>query len=237
MRQVENSKPSKIAIITGASKGLGRLIAQRLGETGYGVVDVSRTSSRPVDVTKPDQVTKLIQRVASEHGRIDVVVNNAGYAHPVVPLSQITDEELFESFQTNTFGPFFVMRSVIPMMRRQGDGMIVNIASKAAIYTVPGLGAYSASKAALVSLTQAAAKELRNTGILCVTVCPSGMRTQMRAAVYGRRDAKEQQSPRRVASLIDEIINKHTLDHMPINQGACIIIRKDKVTIQEMKDG
>ena len=190
-----------------------------------------------MDVRKPEQVAKLVQTVVSESGRIDVVVNNAGYVQPLSPISQTTGAVLLDSFQTNTFGPFFVMKNVIPIMQKQGKGTIVNIASKAAIYTVPELGAYSASKAALVSLTQAAAKELRNTNIICVTVCPSGIRNRRRAAVYGEADAKKQQSPQRVARFIHEIINKHTANHLPVNQGACVIIRKDKVAIEEMKDG
>ena len=238
LRRIKGDKVAKkTAIVTGASGGLGRLIAQRLSEAGYRVVDCSRTSLNPVDVREPKQVTRFITSVFAEFGRIDVVVNNAGYIQPLAPMSRTSDEALLNAFQTNAYGPFFVMRSVIPIMSRQGGGIIVNIASKAAIYTVPKLGVYSASKAALVSLTEAAAKELRNTEVLCIAVCPSGMRTRMRAAVYGRGDARAQQSPRRVADLVSEIIHSRTVNGIPLNQGACVIIRKDKIAVREMHDG
>jgi NAD(P)-dependent dehydrogenase (short-subunit alcohol dehydrogenase family) len=237
MKGTKGHKATKTAIVTGATRGLGRIVAQILSDAGYRVADCSRTSPHPVDVRQPKQVSKFIANFVAKHGRIDVVVNNAGYVQPLAPLSRTSERVLQNAFQTNTFGPFFVMKTVIPIMRRQSQGMIVNIASKAAIYTVPNLGVYSASKAALVSLTEAAAKELSNTNVLCVTVCPSGMRTGMRAAVYGSENANAQQSPQRVATFVGEIINSRTVNGIPINHGACVIVRKDKVEIREMQDG
>jgi NAD(P)-dependent dehydrogenase (short-subunit alcohol dehydrogenase family) len=227
----------KTAIVTGASKGLGRLIAQRLSDERYRVVECSRSSPNPVDVRDPAQVRRFITGVRAKPGRIDVVVNNAGYVPPLGPLSLTKDEVLVNAFQTNTFGPFYIMRSIIPIMTKQGGGIIVNIASKAAIYTVPRLGVYSASKAALVSLTEAAAKELKNTNVFCVAVCPSGMRSRMRSSVYGQRDADRQQSPLRVANLVTEIIKRRTVNGSPVHQGACVIVRANEIEIREMRDG
>jgi short-subunit dehydrogenase len=152
-------------------------------------------------------------------------------------LERTSDDEFMNVFQTNVYGPFHIMRSVIPAMVKRNKGTIINIASKSAIYPVPGLAVYSASKSALVALTQAAAKELRNTKVVCLAVCPAGMRGSMRAAVYGDENSKEQQSTQRVANIVSEIAISGTASGKPVNQGSCIIVRRDQVEIREMQDG
>src|SRR2546428_7090562 len=153
----------KTAIVTGTSSGLGEHIARRLRGAGIYVVGLSRTSPNTVDVRDSSQVKQLANRILAETGRIDVLINNAGLVQPPLPLERTSDETLLNIFQTNVYGPFYTMRSVIPAMVKRNKGIIVNIASKSAIYPVPKLAVYSASKSALVNLTQAVAKELRNT--------------------------------------------------------------------------
>src|SRR2546425_9959971 len=162
----------KTAIVTGANKGLGAQIVRRLRAAGFHVVGCSRTSPNPLDVRDSAQVDKLVAGVLSESGRIDVLINNAGFVQSLSSLEQTSDESLLNAFQTNVYGPFYTMRSVIPSMVKRNEGMIINIASKSAIYPVPKLAIYSASKSALVSLTQAVAKELRDTRVVCLAVCP-----------------------------------------------------------------
>ena len=227
----------KTAIVTGASRGLGAQIARKLRGAGVKVIDGSRTSRHPVDVRDSLQVNSFTDHVLAETGRIDMLINNAGFVQSLGPLDHTSDDTLLNAFQTNVYGPFYAMRSVIPAMVKRNKGVIVNIASKSAIYPVPKLAVYSASKSALVTLTQAVAKELRSTNVLCLAVCPAGMHTAMRAAVYGEENAKEQQSIQRVANIVCEIATKRTASTMPISQGSCIIIRKDHVEIREMQDG
>src|SRR6266705_151489 len=150
----------KTAIVTGASKGLGAQIARKLRGTGVQVVGWSRTSPNPVDVRDSSQVERHAATVLAQTGKVDVLINNAGFVQPLLPLARTSDESLLNAFQTNVYGPFYTMRSVIPSMVKRNEGMIINIASKSAIYPVPKLAIYSASKSALVSLTQAVAKEL-----------------------------------------------------------------------------
>ena len=227
----------KTAIVTGDSRGLGAQIARRLRAAGIQVVGCSRTSPTPVDVRDSSQVNRFVDNVLEETGGIDVLINNAGFVQSQFPLEQTSNRDLLSVFETNVYGPFYTMRSVIPGMIERNRGIIINIASKSAIYPVPKLAAYSASKSALVVLTQAVAKELRDTRVVCLAVCPAGMRTTMRAAVYGHENAKEQQNPKRVANIVSEIVISGTASGRRLHQGSCIIIRRDHVEIREMQDG
>ena len=227
----------KTAIVTGASKGLGAQIARKLRGSGIQVLDWSRTSANPVDVRNSSQVQKMAANILAETEKVDILINNAGFVQTLLPLEQTSDEDLLSTFQTNVYGPFYTMRSVIPSMVKRNEGIIVNIASKSAIFAVPKLAAYSASKSALVTLTQAVAKELRNTNVVCLAVCPAGMRGAMRASVYGDENAKEQQSTERVANIVYEIVTNRTTEKRRVSQGSCIIIRKDRIEIREMQDG
>ncbi len=197
----------------------------------------SRTSRNSVDVGDPSKVNQLADRVLAETGTIDILINNAGLIQSLHPLDRTSNDELLNMFQTNVFGPFYIMRSVIPAMIKRNNGTIINIASKSAIYPVPGLAVYSASKSALVALTQAAAKELRNTKVVCLAVCPAGMRGSMRAGVYGDENSKEQQNIQRVAKIVSEMAISGSAGGRPVHQGSCIIVRKDQVEIREMQDG
>jgi short-subunit dehydrogenase len=226
----------KTAIVTGASKGLGAQIVRRLRRAGFHVVGFSRTSPNRVDVRDSSQVNRLVSEVLAERRGIDVLINNAGFVQSLTPLERTSDEDLLDTFETNVYGPFYTMRSVIPSMVRRNKGVIINIASKSAIYPVPKLAAYSASKSALVTLTQAVAKELRKTKVVCLAVCPAGMRGAMRATVYGNENAKEQQSTGRVANIVYEIVMNGTASRRPVSQGSCTVIRKDRVEIREMQD-
>lgn len=226
----------KVAVITGADGGLGQAVTGDLSRD-FSVVLASRSIlphqgvnrvASQLDVRNPGEVYRFVQGILRLWGRIDVLVNNAGHIGPLSDVDRIPDSTLLNSFETNVFGPFYLMREVIPVMRGQeSGGVIINVSSKAALKPVPGLGVYSASKAALRALTAAAAKELgEQHKVLCVTVCPSGMNTRMRSYVYGREDAGRQQSPRNVAKVIGEIARRN----QPVKQGQTVLVTKEKTT-------
>ena len=231
----------KVAIVTGTSRGLGQLIESNLRDAGYHVFGCSTHGPRAVDVRDRFQVSKFVADVLHEAGgRIDVLVNNAGVIYPSTPLETTMDEDLIDCLQTHVHGPFFMMKQVIPVMKAQKSGVIVNVASKSGVYTTPGLAAYSASKAALIALTQATAKELRETNILCVAVCPAAMNTYLRAKAFGREAAPLSMNPQRVADLVTTIANLRSTHgfepSMELAGGDCIIVRKDKLEIETMRD-
>ena len=115
-----------------------------------------------------------------------------------------------------------------------GGGVIVNVASRAGVVPVPGLAAYSASKSALVSLTLALAKELGSNKVFCVSVCPGGMETEMRAVAYGPESARGQLDPLRVASVVVELASERSIEGRPVRSGAAVLVTKESgVTVLE----
>ncbi len=232
----------KVAIVTGASKGLGELIAHQLERQGFGLALCARTCADGwqstlkhtyrVNLRGPPEAERFVDSVIADFGRIDVLINNAGHGGPTGPFEDTSDMELLSCFETNVFGPFTLMRKVVPLMKKQGQGMIINIGSKSAVYANPHLAIYSASKSALVTMTQAVAKQFRDSGtnILCVSVCPSGMSTLLRESIY--HDAKEQQSPQRVANLVYEIVT----GRFNVRQGDTLIVRKNEIITRELED-
>lgn len=241
-------KEIKVAVITGASSGLGLLMAIKLHKKGYKIYTCSRNNaknmdvdflSENVDVRNEMQVKDFIDMVMRRFGRIDILVNNAGYAYPKQAIEEATDEILYNSFETNVYGPFYFIRKVIPIMKKQGKGAIINIASKAAVYVNPSLALYSASKSALVALTQAIAKELRSLDmdIYCISVSPAGLNTKMREVVYGKEDAEKQMDPQTVADMIVKIIEERQISQEKVPQGSNIIIKGGNAIVKVMEDG
>ncbi len=224
----------RVAVVTGASRGLGRRVVERLAGGGYAVVSCATGPTPPgvgealhlaVDVTDPEAVDRLVRGAVDRFGRLDLLVNNAGYANPPAPLSETADAIAQRCFATNVLGPYATMRRALPVMVRQPDGgVVVNVASRAGLVPVPRLAAYSASKSALVSLTLAIAKELDGTPVVAFSVCPGGMDTEMRRAVYGADDAREQQAPDRVAEVVVELATRRTLRGQPAPSGAAIVV-------------
>ncbi|MGI0054114.1 MAG: SDR family oxidoreductase [Thermoplasmata archaeon] len=226
--------PQRVAIVTGARRGLGEQICRELVRGGFQVATCARSPEPPqlgealhrgVDVADPDSVKRFVGEVLGLWGRIDVLVNNAGVSHGVSPLQETDDAAVQESIRTNLLGPYFVMKQVLPVMLRQPEGgVVVNVASRAGITPVPGLAAYSASKAGLVALTLAAAKELRNTPVFVASVCPGGMRTNLRADLFGEDNARTQQDPNDVAGVVIELIDGRTVKGHEVPAGSSIVV-------------
>ncbi len=177
---------SKIVLITGCSTGIGRDLAQHLTQAGYTVVatarkvetleDLSSALKLPLDVTQDYSVEATVARAIQEFGRIDVLVNNAGYAIRGA-LEEVPDEPIRQMFDVNVFGALRVIRAVAPHMRTQGSGRIINISSIAGKLSTPVNGAYSASKFALEALSDALRLELSPFGVQVVLVEPGAIKT------------------------------------------------------------
>ena len=171
---------SRTAVITGGASGIGRASAQRLGQDGIRVVtlDVSGDADVVTDVTDPAAVGAAIEAV----GPVDILVNSAGVVGPNKPLWEVSDQEWAATFAVNVNGTFHLCRAVVPGMRDRGWGRIVNLASMAGKDGNPRLGAYSATKAAVIGMTKSLGKELATSGVLVNAIAPAVIETPMNAA-------------------------------------------------------
>lgn len=192
---------NKVWFITGTSSGFGRLLAEEVLAKGDRVVATARKpevladlvkkypdAARAVklDVTNLEDVKNSIQQAVKEFGRIDVVVNNAGYAL-VGAIEEAHNEEIQKQFDTNVFGAVNVIREALPILREQKSGHIVNIGSLVGISAFPSFGFYSATKFALEGLSEALAQEVTPHGIKTTIVEPGPFHTgfSTRAVVFG----------------------------------------------------
>jgi NAD(P)-dependent dehydrogenase (short-subunit alcohol dehydrogenase family) len=177
--------------ITGVSSGFGRALAEAALAKGHKVIGTVRqeTAKAPfealspgnaaavvLDVTDEAGVHTVVDEVVQHHGRIDVLVNNAGYglegAVEEVSLDQVRDQ-----FEVNVFGPVAVMQAVLPHMRKQRSGHIINVTSMGGLTAFPGVGIYNGSKFALDGISEALAKEVKPLGIKVTIVAPGSFRT------------------------------------------------------------
>jgi len=178
-----------IALVTGASSGIGREIATLLAAQGYRVFGTSREPERcgeipgvkmlPLDVRSDGPISKCVQAVTVEAGGIDILVNNAGFLL-LGALEEASSEEALQQFQTNFFGVVRMVNAVLPGMRERGHGRIINISSGAADFAMPCEGFYSASKAALNIYTEGLRQELKHTGVTASLVQPGFFVTGIR---------------------------------------------------------
>ena len=191
-----NTTPTRAAdgrvwLITGASSGFGRAIAEAALAAGDTVVLTARRvealedlrAAHPdrvavlaLDVTDQARITEVVAEVVLWYGRVDVLVNNAGRGI-VGAVEETTDRELRELMDLHLFGPAALTRAVLPHMRRQGSGSIVQLSSMGGRFTFPGVGAYSATKFALEGLSEALAAEVAPFGIKVLIVEPGSFRT------------------------------------------------------------
>ncbi len=176
----------RVAVVTGGAKGIGAAIARRLAAEGARVEvwDLAASADFPgeiVDVAEEASVERGCAATLARCGRIDVLVNNAGILGPAQPLER-TGLELWRRIHAvNLDGTFLCCRAVIPAMRRQGGGRIVNIASIAGKEGTPNAAAYSSSKAGVIALTKALGKELVEAGILVNCIAPAAIATDLLA--------------------------------------------------------
>lgn len=188
------SLKDKVVLITGGSRGLGLVLARQLAAEGARIAICARSVdqlgqahvelenlgaevlSLAVDVTDPDQVESMIQDVIDHYGKIDVLINNAGIIQ-VAPQEALNIEDYEVAMKTNFWASLYTMLSVIPHFKFQGEGRIVNITSIGGKIAVPHLLPYTASKHALVGLSEGMQAELKKDNIHVTTVVPNLMRT------------------------------------------------------------
>ena len=212
-------------LITGTRKGIGRYLAGYYVDRGYNVVGCSRSPADyelenyqhyELDVADEKAVAKMVRAVAKEHGRIDILLNNAGIASMnhflLTPLHTVE-----KIFATNVFGTFNFCREVAKVMAKQKYGRIVNFATVAAPLKLEGEAAYAASKAAVANLTQVIAKELAQFNITVNAVGPTPVATDL---IRGVSDHK-----------IDDLINTQSIKRMgeyrDISNVTDFLIRKE----------
>jgi NAD(P)-dependent dehydrogenase (short-subunit alcohol dehydrogenase family) len=179
----------RVVVVTGASSGIGKACAEHLARRGYRVFGAQRrTSPAPadaaavemiaMDVTDDASVQRAIAAVHARVGRIDAVINNAGNAL-MGAVEDTSVEEARAQLETNFFGVLRVCRAVLPLMRAQGGGHIVNISSLAGVLGLPFSGLYSASKFALEGMTESLRLETRRFGIKVVLIEPGDFRSDL----------------------------------------------------------
>jgi NAD(P)-dependent dehydrogenase (short-subunit alcohol dehydrogenase family) len=182
---------SKVWFITGCSTGFGRELAKLVLELGHKVAVTSRntddikdiTAQYPdtsvaikLDVTMPNEIKDAVQQAIKSFGRIDVLVNNAGIGY-FGAIEESEEEEVRRMFEINFFGLANMTKEVLPIMRKQRSGHIVNISSIGGLVAFPAVGFYNATKFAVVGYSEALAKETSHLGIKVTIVAPSGFRT------------------------------------------------------------
>jgi NAD(P)-dependent dehydrogenase (short-subunit alcohol dehydrogenase family) len=205
----------KVWLITGASKGLGLNLTNLLLSLGHKVITTTRNAASlengitinrdnlyplTMDITSDQEVKKSIALGIAHFGRIDVVVNNAGYAF-VGSMEEMTDEEFRSTLDVNLFGTVNIIRNVMPYLRKQGSGHVINISSNAGYVGFANASSYNAAKFAVIGLTEALADEVRPFGIKVTVVAPGQFRTDFmntiqyvknRIDVYGVDQAEKQ---------------------------------------------
>lgn len=210
----------KTAVITGAGSGLGRATAHLFHSHGARVVlgDVSgaekevagqlgsRALPVAVDVSSAEQVDALIEAATGEFGSLDILVNCAGIDGELTPVADGTEANMRRVLDVNFMGPFFTMRAAVPVMLSAGGGAIVNVASASTEKAFPMLGAYAASKAALVSLTRSFGAEHAAAGIRANVVSPGVIDTPLsRAFPEGMFEAAAAATPIKRPALPAEV--------------------------------
>lgn len=177
---------SKIALVTGASSGIGHATAQLLAKAGYKVYGTSRRGGDagglsfemlPLDVTSDDSVDAAVQQLMQREGRIDLLVNNAGFGVAPAGAEESSMAQARAIFDTNFFGIVRMTRAVVPHMRRRGAGRIINIGSVLGFLPMPYMALYSATKHAVAGYTESLDHELRTQGIRVSVIAPAYINT------------------------------------------------------------
>ncbi|MFC5134602.1 MULTISPECIES: SDR family oxidoreductase [Haloferacaceae] len=198
----DRRRVQKTVLITGCSSGIGRATAHAFNDEGWTVYATARNPAdvetlgeagcelATLDVTDEDDVERVVDRILDEEGALDALVNNAGYGQ-FGPMEDVTTDTVHEQFDVNVYGPHRLTRAVLPAMRRERDGTIVNVSSVAGRVSFPGGGVYAGSKFALEAMSDALRNEVREFGVDVVLVEPGPVRTGFSDRVAREADPEE----------------------------------------------
>ncbi|WP_021026021.1 SDR family NAD(P)-dependent oxidoreductase [Comamonas sp. B-9] len=192
----------RVAVVTGGASGIGASLVQALQQAGAQVAvwDLQPPSAAdagdalfcPVDVTEPASIQAALAQTLERLGRVDMLINSAGITGPTMALDAFDDAVWKRVIDINLVGVYHVCKAVVPVLRAQGYGRVVNIASLAGKEGTPNASAYSAAKAGVLALTKSLGKELAGSGVLVNAVAPAAVRTPI----------LEQMAPAHVATMI-----------------------------------
>jgi NAD(P)-dependent dehydrogenase (short-subunit alcohol dehydrogenase family) len=251
----ENMSEKKVWFITGTSSGIGRELAEEALAQGYRVVATARKPevlqdlvekyletalAVKLDVTNKEDVKNSLDEAIDKFGRIDVVVNNAGYGL-IGSIEEPEDEQIRQQFETNVFGVLNVLRGVLPTFRSQKSGHVINISSGLGFFAYPSYGYYSATKFALQGLSESLAKETAHLGIKVTIAEPGGTRTDFGKGVIkaenlltedyptttgfinllAEADGKQLSDPNKIAKILIEIAEAENPPlHLPLGEDS-----------------
>ena len=182
----------KVILITGGSSGIGKSVGEFLTEKGFIVYGTSRNASKiknhsfklvSLDVNNNETIINAVKEVIAIEGRLDVLVNNAGMGI-TGPIEETPTDEMRAVFETNFFGAIQVMKAVLPQMRKQESGLIINVTSIAGYMGLPFRGIYSATKGALEIVTEAIRMEVKGFGVEVTNVAPGDFATNIASGRY-----------------------------------------------------
>ena len=183
---------SKVVLITGGSSGIGKSVGEFLSKRGFIVYGTSRNASKiknhpfklvSLDVNDNETILNAVNEVISEEGKLDILINNAGMGI-TGPIEETPTNEMRNVFNTNLFGAIDVMKAVLPQMRKQKSGLIINVTSIAGYMGLPYRGIYSATKGALEIVTEAIRMEVKSFGIKVTNVAPGDFATNIASGRY-----------------------------------------------------
>lgn len=202
----------RVVIITGASAGIGAATARAFAAVGARVVLAARSAApleqlaatlagrpivAPTDVRDAAACRALIERAVAEAGRVDILVNNAGVGL-AGPVAEVQPDDVRAAFEVDLLGPLHLIQAAVPIMRRQGRGLIINVSSVLAAQPLPYLGGYAGAKAALERMSEALRMELQGSGIGVTVVRPGTTQTQFNQRRLGGGSEQRRLAPRGV---------------------------------------
>jgi NAD(P)-dependent dehydrogenase (short-subunit alcohol dehydrogenase family) len=229
----------KVAIVTGASRGIGRAISVALGAEGATVVLAARAEDElaqaalavteaggtaeivATELTEETSIQTLVRTTSQRLGRLDILINNAGITHSAA-LEQTRTEDLDRCWAVNARAPFLLCREALPLLRKVERGTIVNISSVVGIKGYPLQSAYTASKHALRGMSISLAEELRGSNVRVHVICPGGVDTEMVGRVRPDINKDELIGPAEIAELVVYLVTHRgngVLDELHIRRA------------------
>lgn len=213
----------KIALVTGANGGLGSHVTKALLDAGAVVVGVSRKIqpsefdsasfiALPADISTAAGAQSMVDSLVARHGRLDVVVHTVGAFAGGQSIAETDDATFQRMLDSNLNSTFYLLRAVLPTMRKTGNGRIVAIGSRAALEPGPRVGAYSASKAAMVSLIKTVALENKDVGITANVILPATIDTPANRTALPNADYSKWVQPASIAALIVWLVRDNGRD-------------------------